>query len=297
MFKIGKLFHLTHLVDDLDACDQWYDEVFSCNRFYRGYEKAAVRDASLLTIGEVVMEPLSLAKVPDAEKSPIGKFKARFGQRFHSIAWYVEDVADLAAQFDRHQVKMFNLVGRPVKMPVKPGTAIWTQPRQTHGLLEFAEIPRFTNDARLQPGWSPAFWRERHPLGIERASHITVLVRDLAPAVFFYRDVLRGRLIHEEQRTGEAKSAFVSVGEDTIVELRQPLSTTSAEGRDLEQNGDSIYAVTFKTINLARAAEFLSSKGQRIESQTGDSLILAQENTFGMVVGFTERAIPNDPRS
>jgi catechol 2,3-dioxygenase-like lactoylglutathione lyase family enzyme len=296
MFKIGKLFHLTHLVSDLDACDAWYDEVFSCNRFYRGYEKAAVRDASLLTIGEVVMEPLSLAKVPDAEKSPIGKFKARFGQRFHSIAWYVEDVADLAAQFARHGIKMFNLIGNPVKMPVRPGTAIWTQPRQTHGLLEFAEIPRFTTDARLQPGWSPTFWRERHPLGIERASHITVLVREIAPALFFYRDVLRGRLIHEEQRAGENKSAFVAVGEDTVVELRQPLSASSAEGRDLAQNGDSIYAVTFKTINLAKAAEFLRSKRHRIESQTGDSLVLNKEDTFGMVVGFTERAIPNDPR-
>jgi catechol 2,3-dioxygenase-like lactoylglutathione lyase family enzyme len=296
MFKIGKLFHLTHLVDDLDACDQWYDEVFSCNRFYRGYEKLAVRDASLLTIGELVMEPLSLAKVPDAEQSPIGKFKARFGQRFHSIAWYVEDVADLGAQFAKHDVHMFNLVGRAVKAPLKPGTAIWTQPRQTHGLLEFAEIPRFTTDARLQPGWSPVFWRERHPLGIERASHITVLVRDLAPGIVFYRDVLRGRLIHEEQKAGESKSAFVAVGEDTVVELRQPLSATSAEARDLEHNGDSIYGVTLKTINLAKAAEFLRSKRQRIESQSGDSLLLNRQDTFGMVVGFTERAIPNDPR-
>ena len=297
MFKIGKLFHLTHLVNDLDACDRWYDEVYSCNRFYRGYEKLAVRDASLLTIGEVVMEPLSLAKVPDAEKSPIGKFKSRFGQRFHSIAWYVEDVAGLAAQFDRHQIHMFNLVGKPVKAPVKPGTAIWTQPRQTHGLLEFAEIPRFTTDARLQPGWSSSFWRERHPLGIERASHITVLVRELAPATFFYRDVLGGGLIHEEQRAGQSKSAYVTVGEDTVVELRQPLSTSSPEGRDLDQNGDSIYGVTFKTINLPKAAEFLRAKKLRIETQSGDSLLLNQEDTFGMVVGFTERAIPNDPRS
>jgi len=296
MFKIGKLFHLTHLVNDLDACDRWYDQVFAVNRFYRGYEKAAVRDASLIAIGEVVMEPLSLAKVPDAENSPIGKFKARFGQRFHSIAWYVEDVAELAAQFARHDVHMFNLVGRSVKAPVKPGTAIWTQPRQTHGLLEFAEIPQFTTDARLQPGWSPVFWRERHPLGIERASHITVLVHDLAPAVHFYRDVLLGKLIHEEERAGEHKSAFVAAGEDTAVELRQPLSTTSPEARDLAQNGDSIYGVTFKTINLAKAADFLKSKKQRIESQTGDSLLLNKDDTFGMVVGFTERALPNDPR-
>jgi catechol 2,3-dioxygenase-like lactoylglutathione lyase family enzyme len=296
MFKIGKLFHLTHLVDDLDACDQWYDEVFSCNRFYRGYEKLAVRDASLLTIGELVMEPLSLAKVPDAEKSPIGKFKARFGQRFHSIAWYVEDVADLAAQFDRHQIHMFNLVGKQVKAPIRTGTAIWSQPRQTHGLLEFAEIPRFSTDARLQPGWSSAFWRERHPLGIERALHVTVLVQEIAPAVFFYRDVLKGRLFHEEEKPGDRKSAFVAVGTDTVVEIRQPLAANSPESRDLAQNGDSIYGVTFKTINIPKAAEFLRAKRMRIEAQTGDSIVLNRDDTFGMVVGFTERSLPGDPR-
>ncbi len=59
MFKIGKLFHLTHVVNDLDAVDKWYDDVFSCKRFYKGYEKLAGRDASLLVIGEVLMEPMT----------------------------------------------------------------------------------------------------------------------------------------------------------------------------------------------------------------------------------------------
>src|SRR5271155_5675690 len=48
MFKIGKLFHLTHVVDDLGAVDKWYDEIFGVTRFYRGYESQAGRDASLI---------------------------------------------------------------------------------------------------------------------------------------------------------------------------------------------------------------------------------------------------------
>jgi hypothetical protein len=39
MFKIGKLFHLTHVVSDLAAVDRWYDEVFAVTRYYRGYER------------------------------------------------------------------------------------------------------------------------------------------------------------------------------------------------------------------------------------------------------------------
>ena len=45
------------------------------------------------------------------------------------------------------------------------------------------------------------------------------------------------------------------------------LSTSSPEGRDLEANGEGVHAVTFKTLNLARAAEFLKSKKQRTEAQ------------------------------
>ena len=61
MFKIGKLFHLTHVVDDIDTVDKWYDEVFAVTRFYHGYEKLAGRVASLITIGDVVSRSLRSA--------------------------------------------------------------------------------------------------------------------------------------------------------------------------------------------------------------------------------------------
>lgn len=78
--------------------------------------------------------------------------------------------------------------------------------------------------------------------------------------------------------------------------MRQPLSTDSPETRDLAKYGDSIYGVTFKTINLKKAIGFLHSKNQRIESESGDSIVLNKDDTFGMVIGFTERAISNDRR-
>jgi hypothetical protein len=130
MFTIRKLFHLTHVVRNLDAADQWYDDVFSVNRFYRGYEERAVRHASLVTIGELVMEPVQLANVPGAEKSPIGKFQARFGQRFHSIAWYVDSVVDTFAAFSNHNLRMVDVAGTVVKT-AHPAMPIWTHLRET----------------------------------------------------------------------------------------------------------------------------------------------------------------------
>jgi len=189
------------------------------------------------------------------------------------------------------------MVGRPAKGPFgKRNIAVWTHPKDTHGAIEFAQVEDFSIDVRLHPSWSSAFWRDRHPLGIERASHITVVVRDLDKAKTFYLGVLGGKLLHEEEIAGHKKSAYVAVGEDTVVELAQPLSSQSPEARDLERAGEGLYAVTFKTRDLTRAAEFLESKKQRIESRSPDALVLNRNDTFGIGIAFTERRIPNDAR-
>src|SRR6266853_1938268 len=107
MFKIGKLFHMTHVVSDLAAVDKWYDDVFGVTRFYRGYERMAGRDASLIAIGEVVMEPM------------------------------------MPAQLDRHGLRLFNITGKTVK-PGEESFAIWTHPKETHGQLEFAVVGKYT---------------------------------------------------------------------------------------------------------------------------------------------------------
>jgi hypothetical protein len=88
----------------------------------------------------------------------------------------------------------------------------------------------------------------------------------------------------------------VAVGEDTVVELTQPLSLASPEGREMEANGEGIYSVTFATRDLARANTFLKSKQLRPEPEGAESLVLGKDQAFGMVVKFTERKIPDDPR-
>lgn len=297
MFKIGKLFHLTHVVDNLRAADLWYDDVFSACRYYRGYMRAAMRNASVLAIGDTPFEAIQTAPVAGAENSAIGKFHARYGQHFHSIAWYVDSIEDTFNQLSKHNVRQVDMVGRPAKGPFgKRNIAVWTHPKDTHGAIEFAQVEDFSIDVRLHPGWSSAYWRDRHPLGIERASHITVVARDLDKAAGFYQDALGGKLLHQEETAGHKKSAFFAVGEDTIVELAQPLSAQTPEARDLEQAGEGLYGVTFKTKDLSRAAQFLESKRQRIESRTADSLSLNRDDTFGIGIAFTQRRIPQDSR-
>jgi catechol 2,3-dioxygenase-like lactoylglutathione lyase family enzyme len=294
MFRIGKEFHLLHVVSDLDAADEWYDRIFSVRRFVRNYMKAAMRKASLVLLGDFVMEPAQPVQQPGWEKSALGKFYSRFGQHFHSIAWYVDDLHETCRVLTERKIRLFDMVGKPVTDPGR-GDAVWTHPQDTHAAFEFAVAPKFFIDPRLQPGWSMEFPRDQHPLGIERASHITMLFGDLDNARRVYRDALGAKLIHEQESAGRKRSAFFAVGEDTIIEAAQPLSGSSPEGQELERAGEGIFSVTFKTKNLKRAEDHLRSNNVRFEL-SDDSLMINRDDAFGMVLRFTEQTLPNDPR-
>jgi catechol 2,3-dioxygenase-like lactoylglutathione lyase family enzyme len=173
--------------------------------------------------------------------------------------------------------------------------AVWTHPRETPGQLEFALNGDFAKDPRFESDWSNKPWRD-HPLGIEGASHIGVIVGDMSKAKRLYVDVLGGTLIHEEETKGRKQSAFVAVGEDSVVELILPHSPSTPEGQDLEKNGEGIYSLVFKTNNLRKAQEFLKAQHLQPEPDGADSIVLGPDQAFGMVIGFTQRTLPNDPR-
>jgi len=289
MFKIGKLFHLTHVVDDLDAIDRWLDDVFACQRFYHGYEKLAGREASLVVVSNIVLEPMMPARVEELRNESVKKFHDRFGQHLHSIAWYVDDLAAISAALANDGRRLFNILGRQVQAPDAKG-AVWTHPRETYGQLEFAEYGDFIKDPRVEPGWTDQPWRE-HPLGLQAASHVGVVVSDLAGATRLYTEVLDGTVVHTEDVEGRRRSVFVALGEDSMVELIEPRAKDSYEGQDLARNGDGIHSLVYRTSDLGRAGEFLESKGMHPELDETGTLLIGPDEAFGMVVGFTERML------
>lgn len=295
MFTLKKEFHLLHVVEDLDAADAWYDDVFAVRRFVRNTMKAAMRRASLVLIGDFVMEPAQpLQRFEGWERSALGKFYSRCGQHFHSIAWYVDDLNATCAHLSKCGIRLFDMVGNIVTRPSPRDGAVWTHPQDTHAAFEFAAIPKFFIDPRLQPGWSTTFSRDEHPLGVERASHITMLFRNLKDARAVYETALGGKQIHEEH-TADAHRVFYAVGEDTVIEAVQQKSAASAAAKEFARYGEGIYALTFKTKNLRRAAEHLRAKGLHI-SEDANGITIDRNDAFGMVLRFSEMPIPNDPR-
>jgi extradiol dioxygenase family protein len=292
MTMIGKLFHLAHLVDDLDATDKLYDDVFACQRYYRGYEKPARREASLVIVCDQCMEPIMPSSDPADAGSPLGRFKKRFGNRLHSIAWYVDDIEPFTARLLGHGVRLVGLTGRPVTNPAD-ATAIWTHPGDTGALLEFCPSG-FAKDPRLKAEFTTAPWRD-HPLGLTRTSHVTVLFNDPADGQRVYGDILDGQQIHAET-SGDVARAYYAIGQDTVVEVAVPAAADSPEGRDLAAAGNAVHAITFATADLDRAVEFLGQQGVATTRTSDHDVHLDLAPGHGINLFLTDRTIPGDTR-
>jgi catechol 2,3-dioxygenase-like lactoylglutathione lyase family enzyme len=291
-FEIGPLFHVIHVTDDLDALDQWYVDVFGAHRWMpKHYSAIERRDASLLCVGDIPLEPMATVARDGAERTPIGRFSAKVGPHLHSVAWYVEGADELHASMLAQGVRVVGDGGLP---PGAPGTsgALYTHPRDTCSQLEFYPGPFPPGDPRFEPDWSSAWWATHHPLGILGLSHLTIVVADLARAVTFYTDGLGGRLVREDEAdlTG-TKDAYVAVGRDCIVALSTPTTAGSLAARDLDRNGDILHALTFRVADLDPAAAHLAAHGVSVIARDDETFITDPSDTFGAVLGFTIRTI------
>jgi hypothetical protein len=291
---IGKLFHLAHLVEDLDATDRLYDKVFAGQRFYRGYVKPARREASLVIVCDQCLEPIMPSSDPADAGTPLGRFRSRFGHRLHSIAWYVDDIEAFTARMLGHGVRLYGLTGRPVEEPAG-ATAVWTHPGDTGALLEFSPAG-FAPDPRLEDGWTTAPWRD-HPLGLLRTSHVTVLFDDLAAGHRVYADVLGGDHLHTEDTDPRVSRAYYAVGADTVVEVAVPRDGDTPEGLDLAAAGKAVHAITFVSADLDQAAAFLSEQGVGVTRTSPHDLHVDLPDSHGINMFLTARTIPNDTRT
>jgi hypothetical protein len=304
-FKIEQLFHVIHMSDDFEKLNHWYHDVFDVRSGWHGdhYSSVEKRYADLVTLADAVVEPMAPAMDRDGwEQEPVGRFYNRFGRHWHSIAWFVSDVFALYDSLKENRIRFFG--GGGVSLSERPtqSTVLYTHPKDTMGALEFLERKLVEgrpsgDDPRFKPGYDSRWWATHHPLGLERLAWITVVVSNAPKAREVYIDTLDGTLIHEaESRLTDTHGTFVALGDRSIVELATPLSADSLAGIDQARNGDIMHAVTWKVVDLARAEEYLRSKGIRALAKDESMLVADPNDTFGAVMRFTTSDVPGDPR-
>jgi len=293
---IGRIFHLIHMTGDLPALEAWYDDVFGVQRGFldHDYLELEQRDASLVVLGDIVIEPLAPAfRVEGWEQYPLGKFYKKFGNHWHSIAWYCDDDSELWHRLYDNGIRMLGMVGADSVAPSGDPAPIFTHPKDTSTQLEF--LPESMSisdmDPRFKPDFDPNWWAVNHPLGLERMAYTTVLVKNLDRATHVYTEAIGGTLIEKRHSslTG-TDDAYIRVGE-SVVQLSTPTTDDSIAARDMAANGEMHHAVCFAVRDLDRAEAYLQSKGIETAARDGETLLCVPETTHGAPFRFTTRSV------
>lgn len=300
---VGAMFHVVHVSNNLAQLVTWYRSVFGSQCFMQpSYSEVEQREASLELIGDdYVVEPMTPPRTEGWEDTNIGRFVRRYGPHLHSIAWYAPEVGNLYERLRAHGVRVNGGGGAPLEGPPQGQfQPIYAHPRDAHCQLEFLSVGDegyMRTDPRHDANFSARYWREEQPLGIQRTSHITVVVRDLDKPSTLYAEAIGGDRIHEgASDVYGTRSVYFAVGPQSVIELATP-SGPGLAADDLEKNGEIIHAVTFRVRDLAAAEEHVRSLGIRPIEQTDEAFTLHPEDAHGAVLRFTTADVPNDPRA
>lgn len=287
---VGKSFHLTLLVDDLARADEFFLSLFAPHCFYRGYEPLPLhRTASLYVIGDFVIEPMEPHPPEEGERATtIRRFLDRFGPCVHSLAFYATELDAVAERMEARSVRVTDGGQESV---------LFGHPKDFPGLVELMENITLP-DPRLRPQFDAGYWRHAHGLGIALASHVTIVVSDLDRAVGLWCDVLGGHVLPEsDSLMPGARSAYLLVGSDTIVELAEPIDSSCPVADVRERMGEAVCGVTFLVDDLARTQTHVQrAAGSIVTKTSAHRFELDRTASFGALIAFTDRRIEGDER-
>jgi catechol 2,3-dioxygenase-like lactoylglutathione lyase family enzyme len=295
---LGPVAHLIHAAEPLAAVREWYATLFDPVFFgdddpehFPTFE-LELRDAAVAALADTVIEIMSPARHLHGWKdAPIAKFLARRGPGWYSLAWYVDDIAEVHASLVANGCRVVGFGGARLESVDETTQALFTHPRDSYGALQFSNRDLLARtaaaDPRSEPEWSDDRWRGR-PLGLIGVASMSVVTDDLPGATAFYERALGGR--PSECRASaliEADVVSVDLGAGGIIDLERPWSSMSVGGKDLAAFGSMTHAVTFRVEDLGRATQFLTSHGVLIEAVSDELVVCGRQSTFGAVLRFT----------
>lgn len=131
--------------------------------------------------------------------------------------------------------------------------------------------------------------------GPEKIAHIGIAVQSIEQALPFYTEQLGLSLEGvEEVESEQVKVAFLKIGE-SMLELLEPLSESSAIHTYLERNGEGIHHIALEVDNIEQRLQNLKDGGIRLiheEPKLGANnskiAFLHPKSTFGVLYELCE---------
>lgn len=280
---------------DRSACDAFFIDVFGAETAHEMLETPEVahfrfdREERLMMVGDTMLIPIAPAGRGVEPDSPTGGMLRRNAgfNRWLDVALRVPDVEAAARwfavrgfrlHFDPGMERIYFLVGRGQAMGMR---------------LELLsqDLP---GDPRNDPTWTPAKWREEHPLGIEGLQAIGLS----APSLDEARALFAGRLDWPELGTrylanDDADCVAFDMG-DCVLEAMVPRDPASPLARHVQET-KGIYCLTFKVKDAQAAAAYLRGKGLSLTGDLADRFAIAPEQAHGRLIRFTANEVPGYP--
>lgn len=214
-----------------------------------------------------------------------------------TTGWYVEGVNELYRELRAQGLRLVDSHDGALEDDEWPGgPSPFHTLRDDAGLrYAFFENFPFPLDPRVREGWSIPEVGDDDPLGIEHASHHTVLTSRPERALRLTVNVLGGEVV----RTGRdglrgVSGPFVRLA-DTVFHFATPDPGSEAAADAAEDAPlDTYHAITWKVVDLERTAKHLEAEGVRIAHRSQTALVTDPATSLGVPWGFTTDSVQGD---
>lgn len=292
------LAHVSFAVPDNDTrleCDAFFIDVFGAETAHEllvtpETEKMGLdREERLMMIGDTMVIPIAAAGSGLSKDSPTGEMLRRSAapMRWLGVALKVADLKAADAWFREQGFKLHYDPGMEAHyFLISRGQAM--------GMRIEVLAQDLPGDPRRDPAWTPAKWRDEHPLGIEGLQAIGISTESVDDAGELFAEQLGWmEMEHRELEDIDADCAPFLMGDVVLeaLESRSERSALAVHARDIK----GIYCLTFKVKSAPDAANYLRSKGLELVGNVADRFAIRPDQAFGRLIYFTDKVPPNYP--
>jgi 4-hydroxyphenylpyruvate dioxygenase-like putative hemolysin len=226
---------------------------------------------------------------PVDQVSEVGKVIRSCASRFMGMALKVKDIHQADAHMKSHGIQ-------PTYFdPIYHDVFFFTKPEETCGIpYEFCQV-EMPNDLRLRPEWSPDWWCDHHPLGIEKLSSVATATDNLDAAKKFYREVFEFKPLQERSLESEGARVAAFWAGDFVLEVMQPVTKGTPLSDFVTNYGSGLYSLNFKVKSVPKAADYLKTRKLHLIGDLNRRFSFDPRDSFGARFTFLSEELLGAP--